>query len=85
VRTIPFEHGLGDGQEIVSKIGPANPVALLEHNGVLVAGRTVLDAFDRLEVLEATSAANIRAKALGIIRPMSDEVIDELTAAFAGV
>ena len=85
VKTIPFEHAFGDGAEIASRISPANPVALLEHNGVLVAGRTVLDAFDRLEVLEATAAAIIRARALGNIRPMSDAVIQELTTAFAGV
>ena len=85
VHTIPFADQFGDGKAIVSKIGPKNPVALLEHNGVLVAGRTVLDAFDRLEVLEATAAAIIRAKVLGAIRPMSAGVIDELTAAFPGV
>lgn len=82
VQTISFADQFGEGDEIVSKIGPAHPVALLEHNGVLVAGRTVLDAFDRLEVLEATAAAIIRAKGLGKISPMSDAVIDELTAAF---
>jgi hypothetical protein len=43
------------------------------------------DAFDPLEVLEATVAAIIRAKALGSIHPMSEDVIDELTAAFSGV
>lgn len=85
VGTIPFAEQFGDGSEIVSKITPANPVALLEHNGVLVAGRSVLDAFDRLEVLEATAAAIIRARALAPIRPMSDAVIDELTAAFSGM
>lgn len=85
VHTIPFEHQFGDGEAILPGIGPKNPVALLEHNGVLVCGRTVLDAFDRLEVLEATSAAIIRARAVGAIRPMSDRVIDELMAAFPGV
>ena len=85
VQKIPFADQFGDGNAVVSRIGPKNPVALLEHNGVLVAGRTVLDAFDRLEVLEATAAAIIRAKILGAIRPMSDSVIDELTAAFPGV
>ncbi|MEO6788914.1 MAG: class II aldolase/adducin family protein, partial [Chthoniobacteraceae bacterium] len=85
VHTMPFADQFGDGEAIVSKIGPKNPVALLEHNGVLVAGRTVLDAFDRLEVLEATAAAIIRAKTLGSIRPMSAAIIDELTAAFPGV
>jgi L-fuculose-phosphate aldolase len=85
VAKIPFEKLYGSGDEIVSLIGPDNPVALLEHNGALVAGRTVLDAFDRLEVLESTAAAIIRSRALGPISPMSDQVIDELVTAFGVV
>jgi L-fuculose-phosphate aldolase len=72
--------------EIVAQaMGPNNPVALLEHNGALVAGKTVLDAFDRLEVLEATAEAIIQCKSLGEITPMADEVIDELVKAFGRV
>lgn len=85
VATIPYADGFSDGEAILSRISPANPVALLAHNGVLVAGRTVLDAFDRLEVLEATAAAIIRARTLGAIRPMSETVINELTTAFGMV
>ena len=58
---------------------------LLENNGVLVAGRTILDAFDRLEVLESTAAAIIRSRALGDIRVMGEEVIKELEGAFPGI
>ncbi|HEY5812037.1 MAG TPA: class II aldolase/adducin family protein, partial [Terrimicrobiaceae bacterium] len=50
VGTIAFEHQFGDGVEVARAVTPANPVALLRHNGVMVAGRTILDAFDRLEV-----------------------------------
>ena len=82
VSTIPFEQQYGDLQAISSLIGPKNPVALLENNGVLVASRSVLDAFDRLEVLEATAAAILRSRSLGEVTPMSDAVIQELTEAF---
>jgi L-fuculose-phosphate aldolase len=85
VRKIPFEHQFGDGAEVAALVGPNNPVALLENNGALVAGRTVLDAFDRLEVLEATAAAIIRSGALGPISAMGPEVIQELLGAFPGV
>jgi L-fuculose-phosphate aldolase len=51
----------------------------------MVAGRTVLDAFDRLEVLEATAAAIIRSRALGSISAMGPEVIEELLGAFPGL
>jgi L-fuculose-phosphate aldolase len=85
VAKIPFDALYGNGEEIVSMITPQNPVALLDHNGALVAGRTVLDAFDRLEVLESTAAAIIRGRALGPISPMSKEVIEELATAFGSI
>ena len=85
VRAIPFEQLFGDGKELAEAVTPAHPVALLKHNGVLIAGRTVLDAFDRLEVLEATAEAIIQSRALGPISPMNDQVIRELLAAFPGV
>jgi L-fuculose-phosphate aldolase len=85
VEKIPFEMAYGDAGEVAKFVGPDRPVALLEHNGALVAGRTVLDAFDRLEVLEATADAIIRSRALGPISPMSDAVINELVSAFGAV
>lgn len=66
-------------------ITPKRPIALLRHNGALVAGRSVLDAFDRLEVLEATASAIIQARALESIHPMPDAVIAELLEAFPGM
>ena len=45
-------------------------------------GSSVLDAFDRLEVLEATAEAVINAGAIGEVTPMPQHVIDELRVAF---
>ena len=61
----------------------ATPVLLLENDGVQVCGTSVLDAFDRLEVLESTAEAMINSRPLGAMVPMSDEAIAELDAAFA--
>lgn len=85
VPLIPFEQVLTAPASIVKQLGLDNPVALLEHNGALVAGRSVLDAFDRLEVLEATAAAINLSKPLGAITPMGDAIIDQLTQAFGRV
>jgi L-fuculose-phosphate aldolase len=65
-------------------ISPDRPVMLLENNGVLVAGTSVLDAFDRLEVLEATAEALINARPLGELCPMNDSAIDDLLEKFLG-
>ena len=80
-----YESVLRSPDEIAAVIGPDNPAALMEHNGALVAGKTVLDAFDRLEVLEATAEAIIQSQPLGAITPMNDSVIDELLKAFGKV
>jgi L-fuculose-phosphate aldolase len=82
VHTIPFEQQYGDLRAIPTLIGPKNPVALLENNGVLVASHSVLEAFDRLEVLEATASAILRSRSLGAVTPMSDTIIQELLEAF---
>lgn len=77
-------HGLqyrGDGS-IAAHVTAASPAAILENDGVLVTGSSVLDVFDRLEVLESTAEAVINATAIGTVSKMSDEVIQELRVAF---
>jgi L-fuculose-phosphate aldolase len=84
VGTVPFEVQFGDPRGVAEMISPDQPVMLLENNGVLVAGTSVLDAFDRLEVLESTAEALINAQRLGTLCPMNDAAIDELVEAFLG-
>ena len=61
---------------------PEFPIALIENDCAVVLGKTILDAFDRLEVLESTAEAIINARLLGPIATMPDETIDELRKAF---
>ena len=83
VRRVPFGVPFGDGRELAGLASPRDPVLLLENDGVQVCGASVLDAFDRLEVLEATAEAMINSRPLGAMVPMSDAAIAELDAAFA--
>ena len=69
----------GSGADFVT---PSSPAAILENDGVLVTGSSVLDAFDRLEVLESTAEAVINARAIGNVSVMPEAVIDELRSAF---
>ena len=50
---------------------------------MLVTGASVLEAYDRLEVLESTAEALVNARALGTLGPLSEEMIRELEAAFS--
>jgi L-fuculose-phosphate aldolase len=95
IRTIPESYvvvrGLGtasytaqfeDPNAIADLLSPAQPALIVGNGGVLVTGRSVLEAYDRLEVLESTAEAIINSRALGPMAPMPDSVIRELEAAF---
>jgi len=70
VARVPFGVQFRDGAELAAAVGPDRPAALLENDGVLIAGKDVLDAFDRLEVLESTAEALINARPVGPLAPM---------------
>ncbi|MBS1794283.1 MAG: class II aldolase/adducin family protein [Acidobacteria bacterium] len=80
----PYGSQFHNGAELAAVVSPEKPIVLLENDGVLVVGASVLEAFDRLEVLESTAEALINSRLLGDVAPMSDAVIDELKAAFLG-
>ncbi len=80
----PYGLQFGDGKELAQLLAPTRPALILDNDGVLVTGSDVLEAFDRLEVLESTAEAIINARAVGSLKPLSAEVTKELDAAFFG-
>ncbi len=82
VGRVPYGVQYPAGSEIARFVSPQSPAAILENDGVLVTGSSVLDVFDRLEVLESTADAVINARAIGDVSVMPDNVIDELRDAF---
>lgn len=82
VSRVPYGVQYQGDDAIADQIGPSAPAALLQNDGVLVTGGSVLDAFDRLEVLESTAEAVINARAIGDVTPMPPAVIDELRREF---
>jgi len=83
VQALLFAWSYRDGKEIADAVTPEYSVALLEDGEALVIGRTILDAFDRLELLETTSEAVNNAGFLGNMKSMDDAVVDELIGAFS--
>ena len=61
---------------------PQHPVLLVDNQCAIVAGTSLLNAFDRLEVLEYSAAAIIAAKDIGQLVLISDEEIRDLKVAF---
>jgi L-fuculose-phosphate aldolase len=82
VRRVPYGVQYQSDGRVADYVSPVSPAAILENDGILVTGTSVLDAFDRLEVLESTAEAVINAKALGVVAAMPDDVIEELKQAF---
>lgn len=82
VQRVPYAVQYRHDGSIAEYVSARNPAAILQNDGVLVTGSTVLDAFDRLEVLESTAEAVINAGAIGKVSVMSDAVIDELCKEF---
>ena len=80
-----FGAQFGDGEELAGLLTTTRPALLLENDGVLVTGSGVLEAFDRLEVVESTAEAIINARAIGEIKPLSDQVTRDLDRAFFGM
>lgn len=80
----PFGIQFGDGEGLAAMLSAAHPAFLLDNDGVLVTGRSVLEAFDRLEVLESTAEAIINARAIGTLQPLSESLTRELDRAFLG-
>ncbi len=82
VPRVPYALRFGDGRAIAAQTSLRTPVLILENDGVQVVGTSVLDAFDRLEVLETTAEAMINSRPLGAMAPMCDAAIEELKTAF---
>lgn len=82
VGRVPYGVQFREPEKLASLVSPARPVALLENDGVLAVGANILEAFDRLEVLESTAEAVINSRLLGQFNSMPDEVIAELDKAF---
>ncbi len=82
VPRVPYGVQYQDDGQIAEYVSEQTPAALLQNDGVLVTGRGVLDAFDRLEVLESTAEAVINARSIGQVSTMPQNVIEELRAVF---
>jgi L-fuculose-phosphate aldolase len=79
---VPFRAQFEDEDAISAAITERNPVIILENDCVLATGRTVLEAYDRLEVAEATANALIAARRLGDFRPIDEAAVAEIESAF---
>jgi L-fuculose-phosphate aldolase len=61
-------------------IGKLSPVGLIENNCVLVTGKSLLQTYDRLEVLESSAQSCLDSTVIGGLHPIDGENYDKLFA-----
>ena len=61
---------------------PSTPILMVQNDCVIVAGDSMLNAYDRLEVAEYSAKAIIASKELGEIVSINDSQIEDIKQAF---
>jgi L-fuculose-phosphate aldolase len=84
VPVLPYAGQYGDGSAVGAAISGETPVVLFQNNGAIAVGGSVLEAFDRMEVLENTAKVLIAAKALGTAHLIGTDGIQAIRSAFLG-
>lgn len=82
IKKVPYEQIYVDPVGTAREFGVANPALMIEEDCVIVTGDSLLQAFDRLEVLEATAHSIINSAAIGDIVHIADEEVEDLKVAF---
>ena len=71
-----------EAEELAGKLSPDNPVAIIENDCIIVTGQSLINAFDKLEVMEYSARSVVMTRNVGQIVHISEEEVDELEIAF---
>ncbi|MFH0938691.1 MAG: class II aldolase/adducin family protein [Planctomycetota bacterium] len=82
VAKAPYETQFQNPQQIADAVSEEAPALLIQNDAILTVGRTILQAFDRLEVAEFTARSLIETASLGEQTSLGDAEIDDLKRAF---
>ncbi len=82
VKRMPFHATVDDTQGVARAFSSKTPVLLVDNQCVIVTGETLLNAFDRLEVLDYSARAIIDAQEIGPVVHISDDEVRAIEVAF---
>lgn len=80
IPVIPYGSQFSKFDQVAAVLSDHTPVALIENDCVITVGRSVLEAFDRLEVTEFTARSLIETATIGKLVPMGEQEIRDLHA-----
>lgn len=82
IEKLPFSEIYVDPLSVAHAFAPNRPALIFQNDCVIVTGSTLLQAFDRMEVLESTAHSILNSKSIGEIVHISSDEITDLKKAF---
>ena len=64
--------------EVVAESAKKSDAVVMQNHGVLTVGTSLLEAFDRMELLEAAARMTWIAESMRCARPMTEEMLKEI-------
>ncbi len=84
IQLINYGKQYEEPEKIAEIISEKNPVLLIQNDCILVIGSSILETFDRLEVVDFTARSLIDTQSLGNLLPIGKDEIEELNMHFLG-
>ncbi len=82
IQKVPFNYIYIKQDEVADMFSAKTPVLICENNQILCTGNSLLNAFDRLEVTEATAHSILSAMDIAPLVHISDSEVAEIDKAF---
>jgi len=82
VPMIPFKTMYTQPDKVAEIVSLSAPVAMIQNDCVLIVGTDIMNAFDRLEVVEYSARSLIDSTVLGPLVPIGETEIHDLEQAF---
>ena len=82
IKRIPFASSTLDVNGTAANFSEKTPVQIVDNQCVIVAGSSLLNAFDRLEVLEYSAASIIAARDIGPVSMITPDEVAAIEKAF---
>lgn len=82
VKRLSYAELYAQQEKTAKEFSESNPAIMVDNDCVIVTGGSLLQAFDRLEVMESTAHSIINASSVGEIVHITQEEVEDLKVAF---
>ncbi|MGI6239196.1 MAG: class II aldolase/adducin family protein [Christensenellales bacterium] len=82
VKRLPYETVADDPARISATFHEKTPAVIIDNNAAIVVGTSLLNAFDRLEVLDYSAESIIAARDIGPVVSISGDEVAQINRAF---